>query len=213
MRKRKNDTTAQNPRTSASAKTPPGGSMSLPRLTISALSLVLAGCMATDARFEGQSDELRGYLAQCVETVSGEFGADIPTKELVGTGFTTREFNKLFKIVYADAKYASFHSEEFSYLGGAHGYTRITVGTIDRATGRILRLADVVAEEKLDDLADLLRAEVIKKIGGEENLQGEVKPIDNFYIDKDGLHFIFNQYEVACYAAGSIEIVVDPKSL
>lgn len=49
---------------------------------------------------------------------------------------------------------------------------------------------------------------VVKKIGGKENLQGEVKIIDNCFVAQDGIHFVFNEYEVACYAAGAIEVVV-----
>ena len=49
---------------------------------------------------------------------------------------------------------------------------------------------------------------VVKKIGGKENLQGEVKITDNCFVAQDGIHFVFNEYEVACYAAGSIEVVV-----
>ena len=53
-----------------------------------------------------------------------------------------------------------------------------------------------------------LYAGVVKKIGGKENLQGEVKITDNCFIAQDGLHSVFNEYEVACYAAGAIEVVV-----
>jgi hypothetical protein len=49
---------------------------------------------------------------------------------------------------------------------------------------------------------------VIKKLGGKENLQGEVLPIENFCVVKEGLKFVYNEYEVACYAAGAVEVVV-----
>ena len=41
-------------------------------------------------------------------------------------------------------------------------------------------------------------------------MQDEVKPHDNFYLSlsKDGWHFVFNEYEVACYAVGDVEVVI-----
>ena len=48
---------------------------------------------------------------------------------------------------------------------------------------------------------------VVTKIG-KDALQGEVKPHDNFYLAKDGWHFVFNESEVACYAVGDVEVVI-----
>ena len=48
---------------------------------------------------------------------------------------------------------------------------------------------------------------VVAKIG-KDALQGEVKPHDNFYLSRDGWHFVFNEYEVACHAVGDIEAVI-----
>jgi hypothetical protein len=60
----------------------------------------------------------------------------------------------------------------------------------------------------LPELTKILHAKVIKKLGGEKNLQGEVLPIENFCAVKGGLKFVYNEYEVACYAARAIEVVV-----
>ncbi len=69
-------------------------------------------------------------------------------------------------------------------------------------------LKDFVSADKLPELTKILHAKVIKKLGGKENLQGEVLPIENFCVVKGGLKFVYNEYEVACYAAGAIEVVV-----
>ena len=47
-----------------------------------------------------------------------------------------------------------------------------------------------------------------RNLGGKEKLQGEVRPIENFCVVKDGLKFVYNAYEVACYAAGAVEVPV-----
>jgi stalled ribosome rescue protein Dom34 len=107
-----------------------------------------------------------------------------------------------------DEKYISFRAEEYSYSGGAHGYNETTIGTINRKTGKRMCLADFVSSDKLSKLNKVLRAKVVQKIGGEENLLGEVKVIENFCVVKDGLKFVYNPYEVASYSMGAIEVVV-----
>ena len=39
-------------------------------------------------------------------------------------------------------------------------------------------------------------------------LFGEVKPTENFYYDGAGLHFVYNVYELASYADGTIEVCI-----
>lgn len=189
----------------------------LPELVIGlCVGAVAAGCVSTDRSGETDFDR---YVEFCRETamtpVVGENPDDVMSKVdwMVGASITTREFNKEYKIVYADKDYLSFYTKEYAYLGGAHGNTVIRVGTVSRTTGRILNVADFFADEKRPALKAALHHEAVKALGGKENLQSEVEISNNFYLAKDGLHFVYNAYEIACYAAGSVEVVIDPKSL
>ena len=176
----------------------------------------LAGCVAAD-RFGG--DDLDRYIEFCRETAMTSVAEEDPNDPMskvdwmVGASATTQEFNKEYKIVYADGDYLSFYAREYSYLGGAHGNTIIRVGTISRATGRVLKVGDFVADVKRAALKNALYDGAVKALGGKENLQSEVEVVENFYLAKDGLHFVYNEYEIACYAAGPVEVVIDPKSL
>lgn len=178
-----------------------------------AVGIVLCGCQYV--RTGGcddelaQSETLAAYLDLCRETsVGGKLDEEDRDDWMVGASITSWEREAKYKIVSADAKYLSFRAEEFEYNGGAHGNTRITVGTLDRKTGMLLRAADLISEDRREDVLAQLREGVIKQIGGKENLQGEVKIVDNCFVAKDGIHFVYNEYEVACYAAGAIEVVV-----
>ena len=80
-------------------------------------------------------------------------------------------------------------------------------------TGKQLTTADVIPPEKRDEAIAKIRESVIAKIGGEDNLMPSAKEVlatlsENFYVGKDGLHFVFNEYEVACYAQGVVEVVI-----
>lgn len=169
--------------------------------SIAAVCIALSGCRMEEER---ESAQLKGYIDSISHEALRQESADM----LVGSSMTTQEYKSSYSVVFANEKYISFRAEEYSYAGGAHGSNKITVGIIDRKTGRRLRLADFVPSDKLPELTKLLREKVVKKIGGKENLQGDVWPIENFCVVEGGLKFVYNEYEVACYAAGAIEVVV-----
>ena len=186
------------------------------RFLLVSLSLMVMGCASIEQPGDG---DFARYVEFCRETAMTPVGAEDPNDPMskvdwmVGASATTQEFNKEYKIVYADRDYLSFYTKEYSYLGGAHGNTAIRVGTISRATGRILNVGDFVADVKRAALKNALYDGAVKALGGKENLQSEVEVVENFYLAKDGLHFVYNEYEIACYAAGPVEVVIDPKSL
>lgn len=176
----------------------------------------LAGCVSADRSGGEDFDRYVEFCRETARTPVAEENPNDPTSTvdwMVGASITTQEFNKEYKIVYADRDYLSFYTKEHSYLGGAHGNTVIRVGTISRATGRILKVGDFVADGKRAALKVALHDGAVKALGGLENLQAEVEIVENFYLAKDGLHFVYNEYEIACYAAGPVEVTIDPKSL
>lgn len=121
-----------------------------------------------------------------------------------------REYKGEYKIVYADARYLSFYVEAYVFAGyNAHGGTSITVGTIDRKTGRVLKASELIPEQRMAEVRSALCDGAAKAVGGKDNLQNEVKVIDNCYLDEDGIHFVYNEYEIAPYAMGPIEVVIE----
>lgn len=108
------------------------------RFLLVSLSLMVMGCASIEQPRDG---DFARYVEFCRETAMTPVGAEDPNDSMskvdwmVGASATTQEFNKEYKIVYADRDYLSFYTKEYSYLGGAHGNTVIRVGTISRATG------------------------------------------------------------------------------
>lgn len=164
---------------------------------------VAAGCATERVQEREKSEEFALYLDCCREVLSY-----LEEDEYIPKTATTQEFASTYEIVYADARYVSYRATEYEYLGGAHGSTTITVLTIDRKTGRELKLEDFIPKEKQGALQRALREGAIQKLGGKYPLLHEVEITDNFYLAEDGLHFIYNRYEIAPYAAGAIEVVI-----
>lgn len=169
---------------------------------LAGMIIVLGGCK-TENGYE--SAQLKEYI----DFIGDEVTRSLPDDMLsLSSGGLVQEYQSKYSVIYTDDKYISFRAEEYSYAGGAHGSNKITFGTIDRKTGRRLRLKDFVPADKLSVLTKILHEKVVKKLGGKDKLQGEVLPIENFCVVKGGLKFVYNEYEVACYAAGAVEVVV-----
>ena len=174
----------------------------------------LCGCFsasdpdAGELPSDGRTAELNEYLSLISDLATAPADPELTDAELFGASLTTFEYTRNYEVVFTSPRYVSFRASEFAYTGGAHGGTTVTVGSIDRRTGRIVKLADLLPENRLPALTRVLHQAVVRQLGGEDELLGEVRPHDNFFIADDGLHFVFNEYEVACYAAGTIEVVI-----
>ncbi len=117
------------------------------------------------------------------------------------------EYRGEYKIVYVDARYLSFYVEAYVCAGyNAHGGTSITVGTIDRKTGQVLKAADLIPERRRAEVLTALVDGIARKLG--DNMLEKPKIIDNCYLDEDGIHFVYNEYMIAPYVQGPVDAVV-----
>lgn len=124
---------------------------------------------------------------------------------------------------YEDKLHRTYHSNDFlilnkygySYSGGAHGNAWSLFISLDLRNRHRMRLSDIIAGKE-EELAELLEKNMRKTydIKDEESLQDfglfelHIYPNDNFYFDDKGLSFLYNQYEIAPYAAGMIEFTL-----
>ena len=154
--------------------------------------------------FDFRKEMRLAYIEMCKQEAQREHGDN---QEWVGD--CLREYRGEYKIVYVDANYLSFYVEAYVCAGfNAHGGTSITVGTIDRKTGQVLKAADLIPERRMGEVRAALVDGVAKKLGGKQNLLGEPKIIDNCYLGKDGIHFVYDECEVAPYEEGPVDAVV-----
>lgn len=170
-----------------------------------------AGCRYDRVACTASGDKgLDAYL----EEVEGLFrdSEEMGMPEMVSAGgaLTTREEGWNYEVTYVDKdrRYFSFRREHHYYSGGAHGLSDVTVGTIDRRTGRRLTLDEVVPAEKRAEALAKVRQAVIEVLQGEEHLLEEPTLTENFYLAEDGLHFVFGEYEVSAYCFGIIDIAI-----
>ncbi len=117
--------------------------------------------------------------------------------------------------------YVTYGVSHNTYLGGAHGSYLYTETTLSKRSCR--PLAQTVDTTKVMQMQDLLRKGVISylKEGGVENVETDYKsylflPEDGHFplpaftpaLTKEGVTFVYQQYEIASYAVGLVSFTV-----
>lgn len=103
------------------------------------------------------------------------------------------------------------------YTGGAHGIYASTFLNMDLNTLRLIHLEDLFVADYSEALTDLLWNQLMadQKVATRQELEdmgytstGDLTPIENFYLDKDGITFYYNIYEIAPYVMGPVAITL-----
>ena len=102
--------------------------------------------------------------------------------------------------------------------GGAHVMEETHASNYDLRTGARLTLNDLFTPEGKMALADAIRAKILKDKGVATwdelasrdcfNPAAEVNPTDNFALTATDITFIYNPYDIACYAAGGTRVTL-----
>ena len=115
----------------------------------------------------------------------------------------------------------SFYVE--TYLGGPHGSHDIYYLNIDSKTGRRLSKADVFKPEMEEELLKAItqrlaqdngcrnREELLEKTG--ITMLGDIYVEQNFTLEAEGITFVYNTYEIASYAEGTISVFLPNEEL
>ncbi len=125
-------------------------------------------------------------------------------------------FDVDIKLTYnAKGKY-SFKMVDYEYWMGAHGYTAITGHNFSKSTGKRVsnsKLTKYSGDELKEKIVSALEKEINKEPRKYNlNALDSVKQLDvnkfNIWLKGKKIHVIFNQYDIASYAAGMTELTI-----
>ena len=141
-------------------------------------------------------------------------------KEFPGASFSW-ELLKFTHIVYNKNYRMSFYILSYSFTGGAHGQETKTYTNIDLKSCKILNLNDIFKTGHDSLLSRLLTSKLqsMNHLTGKDKLTDvgyfvdALKPTENFYLNENGVGFVYNQYEIAPYAFGQTEIFLNREEL
>ncbi|MCR4325979.1 MAG: DUF3298 and DUF4163 domain-containing protein [Patescibacteria group bacterium] len=124
---------------------------------------------------------------------------------------TQNQFTGTFDKVYAGSDTVSLELILSQYTGGAHPMTLFAGLNFDRATGRLLLLDDALnlIGKTVQEVSDAASAQFREEFGDAFFSEGATDNPENFssfIISADEVTFIFQQYQVAAYAAGAQEV-------
>lgn len=121
------------------------------------------------------------------------------------------------KILFRNDSLLSYAVEYYDYTGGAHGSYRIMYFNIDLVNIVTISEEDIFVPNYQKILTDKLLTQLMKKHGvssadslltiGFFNID-DILPNNNFWMNNEGIHYAFNQYEIAPYSMGVIDITI-----
>lgn len=118
-------------------------------------------------------------------------------------------FRAEYEVFRSDAQIISLIQRVYQYTGGAHGMTIQTGHTIDRTSGRQLTLANLFVTGA--NYAERINRFVIEEGRARKLPMWDFKGIGEkaaFYLSDTGIVLFFQQYEIAPYSAGIVQMQI-----
>ncbi|RCX14866.1 copper amine oxidase-like protein [Fontibacillus phaseoli] len=119
------------------------------------------------------------------------------------------EFKGSYLVTYNQNGVLSLVTEQYEYLGGAHGMNIRKGYIFSLKDGKLLSLGDLLGENK--DYLKLLNKKLSGKLNALPGYFGGFKGLGDqpdFYLQPGGLRFFFQLYEYTPYAAGFPEFTI-----
>ena len=122
------------------------------------------------------------------------------------------ESNSSMKLISNTNDYLTLQYTGDGYTGGAHGYYYELYRVFDLKAGKTVQLTDVVTNIESTVWDNILMDNFVQNDGDKgqvEMLLVKKIPLNsNFYFDREYLYFLYNEYEITAYAAGTVLIRV-----
>ncbi len=157
------------------------------------------GIAAVDEKIKAVVDKA---VAAFKEYPANPADSSVPQNELVSS----------YNSVYIGQDIASVALSISEYTGGAHGNTVVISVNVDRVTGKEVSLDDALAliGKTLPKVADESVVQLKATLGDDlmfpEGASATAENYSTFLVSKDRVTFIFNNYQVAPYAAGQQQV-------
>lgn len=111
----------------------------------------------------------------------------------------------------------TYRTHKNEYSGGPHGMYTTEFTNIDLTDLHLLQLDELFLEDYQETLTELLWYQLALDNGVESRdaleemgyaTTGELAPIENFYLSRQGITFYYNVYEIAPYSMGATQITL-----
>lgn len=170
----------------------------------------------TLAAQDAVDQHLENYTAR-YQSLSNHFYEDKARIEGKMPSWYWYYMNRSNKILYQGSSLLSYAVEYSDYEGGAHGSYRITYTNVDLNELVTLSEEDLFVPGYFAPLTEKIVAQLMVQyeapVADSLLMKGfftieDIVPNNNFWLDEENIHYSFNQYEIAPYAMGVIDVSV-----
>lgn len=167
--------------------------------------------------------ELEGFTGSAAEAaeaalreIAAEYGTGIPAGS-VGADY---EISVTAEGAVADTLIV-YTITRSSFTGGAHGMYGTTFHTYSLAGGYELSTADLFDAPARERLREAIRRKICEQYdaANDEELIAQgffpeyIDVTENFCVLPDGILFLYNPYDIGCYALGPVEVTLSTEEL
>lgn len=130
--------------------------------------------------------------------------------------FSNYSLDKANSIDFISRYVIATSTSQYSYLGGAHGAYYISYYNIDLRDYQVIQENELFKANYEQPLSTLIQREVERRNSSpneDEHIMllveiSDIKANQNFYFSKEGLVYVYNQYEISPYVQGVVEITI-----
>ena len=120
-----------------------------------------------------------------------------------------------YQIILNESGILVLRCYNYEYTGGAHGMSYTNNFVFDLETGKLISIDEIFNKQWKNVLTSQISSAIsqdepefvgqLTKLGYWEN---EIEPNENWYINREGIGFYYNQYEIAPYVMGVSDIFI-----
>ncbi len=172
--------------------------------------------------FHKNSSDINGSMNHVADSIAKAMGSELeelydPEFEDVPRGMS---YNCNGSILRESANgFYVYQMNYDEYGGGAHGIYEISYTNIRKSDGHAMLPNDVFKMEKLEEIQGIMLQQLLADNDCEtqEELTETTGILDwgelsidkhNFALTNDGIHFLYNPYEIGCFAIGIVQFTV-----
>ncbi len=132
------------------------------------------------------------------------------------------QLHKSNEVLFENENILSYSVSHATYTGGAHGSLQVLYYTINLNTLTTITEEDIFTP----NYHSFLTEKIIDNLMIEHNVDtpeellnkgffdiNDIAPNNNFWINNEGVHYVYNQYEIAPYSMGPIEVTIPYKDI
>lgn len=154
-------------------------------------------------------DEYRANNADLVEIIGDNSNYSFDNEHQI-EGFS----------LISDENIYSYGISRYVYMGGAHGLNSLNYFVFDLKKGKMLTEDDIFIQGYQENLSSIIRDKIIEDSYNNEEIPDivnldntdyyvdKIVPNSNFYINDEGICYVYNVYEIGPHYLGATEVCI-----